>query len=317
MQEQTNYKHRIFEIIQIGNRNDLPSRLFDYFIVFCIILNIAVLFMETFDLFSPYYGILETIDRSIIGIFIIEYILRLWTADQLYPQFGGVRAALRFMISFEGVIDLLTILPFFFLSGFVALRILRVVRVFRLFKVNASYDSFHVIATVFHKKKNQIISSVFLIFLLMLVSSLCMYSAEHDAQPGVFVNGLSGMWWSLSTIFTVGYGDIYPITDLGKIMTVIITFLGVGAVAIPTGIISAGFVEEYTELARNRYGVKEKDSAFCEPVREGSIYIGMKVADIEAEYDIRILAIQREYNILMPTGTTVVKADDTLISQRL
>ena len=84
----------------------------------------------------------------------------------------------------------------------------------------------------------------------MLVSSLCIYSAEHEAQPELYANAFSGIWWSLSTIFTVGYGDIYPITVLGRIMTVVITFLGVGAVAIPTGIISAGFVEEYSELAR-------------------------------------------------------------------
>lgn len=317
MKEKPGYKHRIFEIIQIGNRNDLPSRLFDYFIVFCIILNIAVLFMETFQVFRPYYEILDIIEAVITGIFIVEYILRLWTADQLYPGRSGIRAMLRFIVSFEGVIDLLTILPFFFLSGFVALRILRVVRVFRLFKVNASYDSFHVIATVFQKKWNQIFSSIFIIFMLMLVSSLCIYSAEHEAQPGVFQNGFSGMWWSLSTIFTVGYGDIYPITDLGKVMTVVITFLGVGAVAIPTGIISAGFVEEYTDFARNRYGTTERDSAFCESVRKGSVYIGMQVSEIESEYDIQILAIQRSGNILLPTDTTVIQKDDTLISQRL
>lgn len=86
----------------------------------------------------------------------------------------------------------------------------------------------------------------------MLASSLCIYGAEHDAQPLAFKNAFSGIWWSLSTIFTVGYGDIYPITVTGKIMGVMITFLGVGSVAIPTGIISAGFVENYTEMQRNR-----------------------------------------------------------------
>ena len=316
MKEDRNLKKRIFEIIQIGNRNDLPSRLFDYFIVTCIILNIAVLFMETFDVFTPYYGTLKSIEAGTIGVFIIEYLLRLWTADQIYPQYRPVMAALRFVVSFEGIVDLLTILPFFFLSGIVALRILRVVRVFRLFKVNASYDSFHVIGSVFQKKWNQIVSSVFIIFLLMMVSSLCIYSAEHDAQPMAFRNAFSGMWWSLATIFTVGYGDIYPITLLGRIMTVVITLLGVGAVAIPTGIISAGFVEEYTEMARNRYGDNEKDSTFCETVHSDSVYVEMTVADIESEYEFRILAIQRDGNILMPTGRTVIHAQDILISQR-
>jgi len=317
MNEEQSRKRRIFEIIQIGNRNDTPSRLFDYFIVACIILNIAVLFMETFQVFQPFYGTLKLIEAITVGIFIIEYILRLWTADQLYPRYRGVRAAMRFVISFDGVVDLLTILPFFFLSGFVALRILRVVRIFRLFRVNASYDSFHVISTVFQKKKNQIISSVFIIMILMLVSSLCIYSAEHDAQPDVYENAFSGLWWSLSTIFTVGYGDIYPVTALGRVMTVVITFLGVGAVAIPTGIISAGFVEEYTEISRRRFGNTDSYSTFCETVRSHGVYDGMHVKDAEEEFDIRIFAIQRDGNIIMPVGSTVIQAEDVLICQRL
>ena len=314
MNTRSELKKRIFEIIQIGNRNDLPSRLFDYFIVICIILNIAVLFMETFDVFAPCYALLDVIEAVTMCIFIAEYILRLWTAQYLYPGLGKIKAALRFAVSFYGVIDLLTILPFFFLSGFVALRILRVVRIFRLFKVNASYDSFHVISAVFIKKRNQIISSVFIIFLLMLASSLCMYSAEHDAQPGVFQNGFSGIWWSLSTIFTVGYGDIYPITALGRAMTVLITFLGVGAVAIPTGIISAGFVEEYTELARSNKGT-DSPSAFCSCVRQGSELCGMHVSEAESSFHFHILAIKRGEEILIPSGSTVLQEDDVLIGQ--
>ncbi|MBQ9030973.1 MAG: ion transporter [Parasporobacterium sp.] len=315
MKQKEPLKKRIFEIIQIGNRNDLPSRLFDYFIVICIALNISVLFMETFDVFSPYYPLLEGIEAATIGIFIVEYLLRLWTAQYLYPGMGNVKAALRFVVSFYGVIDLLTILPFFFLSGFVALRILRIVRIFRLFKVNATYDSFHVISSVFRKKWNQIISSVFIIFLLMLVSSLCMYSAEHEAQPGIFQNGFSGIWWSLSTIFTVGYGDIYPITILGRVMTVLITFLGVGAVAIPTGIISAGFVEEYTQLAQKPHENRSV-STFCETVRSGSPLAGQSVQAIERSQNIRILAVKRENEILIPGDQTMIRRDDTLICQR-
>ena len=316
MDTATNHRKRIFEIIQIGNRNDLPSRLFDYIIVICIILNISVLFMETFDIFAPYYQVLEIIEAVTIGIFIIEYALRLWTADFLYPGKTRIKAALRFVSSFYGVIDLLTILPFFFLSGFIALRILRVVRIFRLFKINATYDSFHVISTVFIKKKNQIASSVFIIILLMLVSSLCIYSAEHDAQPEAYQNAFSGIWWSLSTIFTVGYGDIYPITVLGRAMTVLITFLGVGAVAIPTGIISAGFVEEYTEIARSKRNSDFSTSVFCEAVRPGSDLTGKQVSDFDGETDSHIIAINRNGEVLIPNSPTRILENDVLICQR-
>lgn len=309
-------RKRIFEVIQIGNRGDALSRFFDYFIVAVIILNIAVLFMETFDVFLPYYTILKTIETVTFIIFIIEYLLRLWTADFLYPDYGRVKAAARFVVSFDGIVDLLTILPFFFLSGFVGFRILRVVRIFRLFRVNATYDSFNVIANVFRKKKNQILSSVFIILMLMLVSSLCIFSAEHDAQPELYKNAFSGIWWSLSTIFTVGYGDIYPITPLGQFMTVIITFLGVGAVAIPTGIISAGFVEEYAEIARANRKSEEVRHTLVEYIAEGSPFVGMNVAEMEKKNECDIMAIQRRGELIVPTGATRIQAGDTLISHR-
>ena len=121
---------------------------------------------------------------------------------------------------------------------------LRIIRIFRLFRINSYYDSLNVIGEVIAGKKQQLMSSVFIILMLMLGSSLCMYSLEHEAQPEVFQNAFSGIWWAASTLLTVGYGDIYPVTTLGKMFGIFITFLGVGMVAIPTGIISAGFVDQ-------------------------------------------------------------------------
>ena len=113
------------------------------------------------------------------------------------------RATIRFLVSFDGIVDLLTIIPAFFLSGFVIFRMLRVARVFHLFRLNAKYDSFNVITTVLYEKRNQIISSVFIVLILMLASSLCMYSVEHDAQPEVFRNAFSGIFSpSVTVIFT-------------------------------------------------------------------------------------------------------------------
>lgn len=118
---------------------------------------------------------------------------------------------------------------------------LRIIRIFRLFRINAYYDSLNVITEVIVGKKQQLLSSVFIILILMISSSLCMYSLENKAQPEVFTNAFSGIWWAASTLLTVGYGDIYPVTTMGKIFGIFIAFLGVGMVAIPTGIISAGF----------------------------------------------------------------------------
>ena len=247
-------KKRIFDIIQIGNTSDLPSRIFDIFIVSTILLNITTLFLQTFDRFEDYMVLLDAIDSFTVSIFVVEYILRIWTSEYLFPGKSRAYAVIHFLFSFEGIVDLLTILPFFWLSGFVAFRMLRVVRIFHLFRINANYDSFHVIKTVLYEKKNQLASSLFIILVLLLAASLFMYSAEHDAQPDVFRNAFSGIWWSVSTLLTVGYGDIYPITAVGKFLAIIIAFLGVGAVAIPTGIISAGFVEQYTQYSRTQAG---------------------------------------------------------------
>ena len=239
------FKKRIFDIIQIGQRGDIPSRAFDFCLVAIIALNILVLILETFNLPAGFLKLLHIIEIVTVALFGIEYLLRIWTAEFLYPEVSRGKAILKFLLSYDGIVDLLTILPAFFLSGFSAFRMLRVVRIFHLFRINATYDSFNVITTVLKEKRNQIFSSLFIVIVLMFASSLCMYSVENNAQPDVFDNAFSGMWWSISTILTVGYGDIYPITILGRILAIIIALLGVGVVAIPTGIISAGFVEHY------------------------------------------------------------------------
>ena len=273
-------RRRIFDIIQLGNVSDTPSRTFDYFLVAVIVSNILAMFLETFDSLARYEGIFEAVETVTVAIFCLEYALRLWTAEYLYPNETRLKAVLRFMISYDGVVELLTILPFFFLSGAVAFRMLRVVRIFHLFRINATYDSFNVITSVLREKRNQIASSLFIVLILMLASSLCMYSVEHAAQPDKFTNALSGMWWSVSALLTVGYGDVYPITVLGRIMAVVISFLGVGAVAIPTGIISAGFVEQYGKAQAGEHGAEEFIQITVGP---DSRWIGLTIAEIEKD----------------------------------
>lgn len=120
---------------------------------------------------------------------------------------------------------------------------LRIVRLFRVFKLNRYTSALSTIATVFKKKKSQLISSIFVVLLLMIIAAVLMYSIENEAQPDVFENAFSALWWAIATLTTVGYGDIYPVTVLGKILSAVIALLGIGLVAVPTGIISAGFME--------------------------------------------------------------------------
>lgn len=240
------FKQRIFEIIQIGTKVDFLSRAFDYFITCMILVSITVTFLLTFEKLRPYADIMEAVELFTIVVFIIEYALRLWTCELLYPETNKIKAVLRFVFSFYGLVDLLTIISYFeplYSNGIIALRIIRVIRILRLFQVNKTSDTFSVVADVIIDKRKQILSSVSMIAMLMLAASLCMYGFEHDAQPQVFDNAFSGIWWAMSTVLTVGYGDIYPITIGGRIMAIIIALSGVCVVAIPTGVISAGFVE--------------------------------------------------------------------------
>ena len=251
------YKKKIFDIIEIGNKGDLMSRSFDVMIVLVIMLNLAVTLADTFEELTMYRGIFDWVEFVTIVIFTVEYALRIWTSEYLYPDKGysKIKAAICFIFSFYGIIDLLTFLPYYmpllFPTGVVVFRLLRVFRIFRLFKINAQYDAFNVITSVLNDKKNQLISSTSLVLILMVATSLGMYSLEHEAQPEVFKNAFSGMWWSVSALLTVGYGDIYPITVAGKVLGIITAYLGVGMVAIPTGIISAGFVEQYNKYKNN------------------------------------------------------------------
>lgn len=305
-------KEKIFNIIQIGDKSNKISRAFDIFITIIIVGNIIVTFLETFDQLSSFSGLFKIVEIVTVFVFCVEYILRIWTANYLYQEVTAGHARFKFLISFDGIVDLLTIIPAFFLSGFVIFRMLRVARIFHLFRLNAKYDSFNVITTVLYEKRNQIISSVFIVLILMLASSLCMYSVEHEAQPAVFRNAFSGIWWSMSTLLTVGYGDIYPITTLGRIMAICIAYLGVGAVAILTGIISAGFVEQYQRKS-SISDLKDTDIQEIAEVFVDKRYAGKTVEEMEEAQQITIFLVLRDDFSVLPQKNTVLKLNDIII----
>ena len=311
-QEKMKLKEKIFNIIQIGDKSNPISRMFDIFITVTIVANILVTFLQTFDELAFLTTVFKGVEYVTIFIFCVEYILRIWTAEYLYPDKSRGRSRLRFLVSFDGIVDFLTIVPVFFLSGFVIFRMLRVARIFHLFRLNAKYDSFNVITTVLYEKRNQIISSVFIVLILMLASSLCMYSIEHDAQPTVFRNAFSGIWWSMSTLLTVGYGDIYPITPLGRVMAICIAYLGVGAVAIPTGIISAGFVEQYQRKS-NISGLKNEDIKEIAEVFVDKKYAGKTVQDMEEANQLTVFLILREDFSILPQKDTILRMNDIIV----
>lgn len=318
MQRKLSLRKRIFDIIQIGHKGETASEMFDIFITLVILINLAAIIFSTYDVSAKYSTAISIIEAVTVIIFTIEYILRLWTAGYLYPEKSKAGAILSFMLSFEGVIELVSILPFYlpgdFPVGVVAFRIFRIIRIFRLFSLNTKYDAFNVITDVIKDKKNQIFSSVFMIIILMVAASLLMYSVEHDAQPDVFKNAFSGIWWATSTLLTIGYGDIYPVTFVGKALAIVISFLGVGMVAIPTGIISAGFVEQYTKVNKQTIEGEEIELQFvASTLDDRHSWCGQKVKDIVFPPEMMLAAVVRDEEELTPNGNLELSAGDILI----
>lgn len=257
-------KVRIYKLIRDDDINDLASNIFDGIIISLIILNVVLVILDTFKLPYWFSDVSYYIEFISIIIFTIEYILRIWVSDISRPNDNPIIARIKYIFTFMAVVDLLAILPFYLplviIIDLRALRLLRVFRLVRLFKVNRYTNALKAIADVFKNKKSQLISSLFIILILMIISSIIIYNVENSVQPEVFSNAFSGMWWAIVTLTTVGYGDIYPITITGKVFSAIISVLGIGLIAIPTGIISAGFIEKIkgkvssdSEINRKQY----------------------------------------------------------------
>ena len=312
-------RQRTFEIIEIGAPEDHVSRTYDVVNMASIVINLLVSILYTFEnIRAQYAPVLLSVEAVTVAFFAVDYCLRLWTAKYRYPKKSEFKALWTYLFSFSGIVDVLSFLPYylpiFFPSGTAAFRLFRVMRFFRLFRINAYYDSFNVISEVIDSKRQQLISSVFIIVILMVAASLCMYSLEHEAQPTVFTNAFSGMWWAVSTLLTIGYGDIYPVTDVGKIFSIGITFLGVGMVAIPTGIISAGFVDQYSRLKRMSEYAQEADINFIKiHISVTDKWNGKQIMDLGLPSGVIVAAIQRDGRIIAPRGNTVLEDGDTMV----
>ena len=312
-------RRRVSEIIEVGASDDLPSRAYDMIGTLVLLVNVAVTIMYTFDQMELRYGeLLLFLEAITVAFFAVDYCLRVWTAQFLHPTMPERRALRKYIFSFSGIVDLLSFLPhylpIFFPAGAAVFRMFRVIRIFRLFQINAYYDSLNVISEVIASKRQQLFSSVFIILVLMTASSLCMYSLEHEAQPEVFSNAFSGIWWAVSTLLTVGYGDIYPITDMGRIVSIFITFLGVGMVAIPTGIISAGFVDQYSRLKRiSEYAHEEEVHFIKVNLRKQDNWVGKPIMELSLPHGIIVAMVRRGRENIVPRGDVVLKANDTVI----
>ena len=312
-------RKRMSAIVEMKSADDWISRGYNILNCVMLLINVAVTILYTFDRMELQYGgVLLAIEAVTVAFFAVDYVLRVWTAPAVYPNKTEFRAIRKYVFSLTGIVDLLSFLPYylpiFFPTGAAVFRIFRVVRIFRLFQINAYYSALNVITEVLNSKRQQLASSVFIISVLMVASSLCMYSLENAAQPEVFSNAFSGIWWAVSTLLTVGYGDIYPITIPGKIVSIFITFLGVGMVAIPTGIISAGFVDQFSRIKRLSEYAGEEDIHFIKvQLQKRDPWVGTAIKDMGLPHGIIVAMIRRGREQLVPRGDVVLRDNDILI----
>jgi voltage-gated potassium channel len=241
-------KQRLFDILHEDDVEDPIERSFNTFMLIVISMSVLSVILETDEnIYANYQTFFNAFEVITIVLFTVEYILRVWTCtmDPRYksPILGRIKWALTPL----AIVDLLSFLPFYIPSSGLDLRFLRAVRLtrsFRLLKMAHYSNSLKTLTNVLKAKKEELLVTLFAGIIVLILASSLMYYIEKEAQPEAFDSIPSSIWWGVATLTTIGYGDIYPKTALGKTLGSIIALLGIGLFALPSGIIAAGFTEE-------------------------------------------------------------------------
>ncbi len=242
-------KSRIYEILNGDPTRDVYTRIFHVFIITLILLNVFSVILVTVESLSSRYGTLfKAFEVFSVSVFTIEYFLRLWSCTVDNKFHGAMKGRARFAVTPFAIIDLMAILPFY-LPMFLPLdlrfiRALRLFRLFRILKMGRYSESLRTLGNVLKEEKEELLIAVFVVLILLVVASSLMYFIENAAQPSAFSSIPAAMWWSVATLTTVGYGDIYPVTPMGKFLGALIAILGIGMIALPAGILTTGFAKE-------------------------------------------------------------------------
>ena len=256
-------RRRTYAVLEKAGEGDRLSQAVDIVIIAVILANMGAVVLESFEgLYERYAGWFAALELVSVALFTVELALRLWTCDLLRPGRTWPVAVMRFLVSPVGLIDLLAIVPFYLPLlipvDLRVVRILRLVRFLRLLKLTRYTRSVSAIAAVVRERRHELLVAVFLTSLLLMVASTLMYYLESKVQPDAFPNIIASLWWAVATLTTIGYGDVFPVTGLGRLLSGIIAVLGIGLVALPTAIISSGFVEA---LARNKAEAADEQAA--------------------------------------------------------
>lgn len=259
-------KAKIYNFLE--KEGSASNRIFESFIVTLIFLNVIAIAIDTLRDLEPQMELLLRIFEAFsITVFSLEFLLRIYISDLTHPAKTRLRSALKFIFSFFGMVDLIAILPFYIPFIIKAdlrfVRIFRLFRFFRIFKLSRYNRTLQMIWDVIREKKSEFIMTFFISVLLLLVAAFLMYYVESPVQPDKFKNIFSSLWWAVSTLTPLGYGDVAPVTTPGKVISAIVAIIGIGLIALPTGIISAGFIDKISHQEKEDKKEKPKVCPHC------------------------------------------------------
>lgn len=237
--------YRILETSS-GKRRGV-SLVFNVLLIVIITLNAIAIVLHTVPEYNQRFSrLFYDFELFSVCFFTVEYILRVWVCVEKEAYHHWFWGRLRYIVSASALIDFLAIFPFYFTlfaTDLAIIRILRLFRIFRLFRISRYSHAFRLIQNVVTEKKEELVLSMMLVIFMLIIISSVMYYVEHAAQPDQFSSIPATMWWGVTAMTTVGYGDIHPITPLGKLLGGIAAIMGIGLFALPTGILVAGFNE--------------------------------------------------------------------------
>ncbi len=246
-------KKKVYEIIEEAEEGNRASEIFDIFLVALISLNVVALIVSTVEeLFQISPRAFHLFELISVGVFSVEYLLRVWSCTEDSKYSHPLWGRLRYIISPLALIDLLAVMPVFLvffvnLRG-LDLRFLRVVRLLaRIVRLSRYFSSLQTLGGVIQTKRGELLAVVSVLFVLLVMTSSLMFFAEHEAQPEEFASIPTAMWWSIITLTTVGYGDVFPVTAAGRFLAGVIAIVGIGLFALPAAILGSGFMEELSD----------------------------------------------------------------------
>ena len=239
-------RKRIWEILEKGNSNDKVSFYTDIFLITLIIFNIIAVLLETVEsIYSKYTLEFLIFERFSTFVFLIEYVLRVWVCVEENIKNNKLITRLKYASTWPAIIDLLAVLSGLLPMIFeVDLRILRALRMLRLLKFSRYFKVMNLLLGVLKEEKQSFLAAMFLLIIAMLIASTGIYLFEKDVQPEKFSSIPEAMWWAIATLTTIGYGDVTPVTGMGKFFGAIIAIIGIGVVALPSGILASGFTDQ-------------------------------------------------------------------------